>query len=130
MSAFGNETAAQTGARHLGSKQITVTAHAVVRARARRHYDGLTGLEISDRIATDVQAAVAARRVSSHRPVWATVFSLRELGGAKPKQVPCGKGRRFVWDEGEAHGWIVRDDDAGGLVVITSLHRVRAEQAA
>lgn len=119
------EAAAATGARLLAGP-IIVSTHAVLRARRRNHWSGAELGEIHERILAEVTAALAAGRVSDHRPVWATPWSMFELGGQKPKPARCKPGSRFVWDVQEQHGWIVTDDG----VVATSMHRVRAEAAA
>lgn len=124
MTAFGT---APAGGRVLN---VIVADHAIVRARARRHYGDLTRVELAGRIAHEVQQALASKRVSDRIPVWACRFKMRELHGAKAKTIRCRPGSRFVWDEAERYGWIVGSNAAGDVIVRTSMHRVRGEQAA
>lgn len=106
---------------------VTVTEHAIVRARARRHFDRMPRPELAGRIAHEVQQALAAGRRSDVIPVWACRFKMRELQGAKPKQARTQPGSWFVWDEPKQLGWIIAYD-ADTVVVRTCLHRVRSER--
>lgn len=110
---------------------VTVTDHAIERARERRHFARLTRGEVAGRISFEVQQALEHGRAARYIPVWAVRFRMRELYGGKPRRAYLGRGTQFVWDEQEARGWIVRDENET-LVVVTSLHRVRGtrEEAA
>lgn len=105
---------------------IVVSDHAVDRACERRHWATLTRGEVAGRISFEVQQAFENGRVSRLVPVWAVRFRLRELRGGKPRCGHLGVSTRFVFDEEERHGWIVRLREDGLVVVVTSLQRVRS----
>jgi len=105
---------------------VVVSRHAVLRAHARGHHDGLPACELTARIQAEVADALAAGRVSNCKPVWVQLYSRGELRSRKrPRPLQLEGDQRFVWDEAELHGWvIVREPDRD--VVVTAMQRVRA----
>lgn len=108
---------------------IDVTAHAVERAQERRHFASLQRHELNRLIELEVALAVSAGRVSSTKPAWTKLVTRAEMhNGLSPKCVPLKPGEQFVWNAAETLGWIVKRE-SGRVVVLTSLHRVRAAEA-
>lgn len=110
---------------------VRVTAHAVLRARARRHFALLAGLEVERLIGLEVREAIMAGRVSREKPAWTKLVRRSEVmnGCLSSKPVQCREGTQFVWNHDETLGWIVKREGPV-TVVLTSLHRVRSETLA
>ena len=93
--------------------KVVVTKHAVRRAIARHRLGD--SARAQHEIAHEVHEALAAGRLSNHKPRW---WSL--LHGETRRQLAPGE--FFVWDDTQQRAWVVtRSDDA--YVVITSLSR-------
>lgn len=95
-------------------RPVIVTLHAVRRAQQRRWRDLRAGA-ITDRIIREVRAALAAGRVQDHKPKHWRLY--REKGRRLPQP------ERFVWNEADELGWIVKLNPRE-IVVVTTLHRV------
>lgn len=103
-------------------RPVTVTSHAIDRAIQRgRLTDHLTRDEIAAWIQAEVRVAFAAGRWSNRKPRWARLY--RERKHALPE------GQRVVWDQATRVAWVV-ERRAGEDVVVTTIHRVVAQEAA
>lgn len=98
----------------MSDRPIIVTSHAIERARQRR-WRGVWGTEVRDRIVREVRAAIDAGRLANHKPKHWRLY--RE----KPRVLDAIE--RFVWDEQDEIGWIVKVHERE-IVVVTTLHRV------
>lgn len=104
--------------RFKGRPVITVTDHALTRARSRFRDDKMEREAIKE----GVREAIDAGRIYDRKPPAFTLYK------QKPKLPgPC---HYVLTDEGEKRAWIVALDKPGEVVVITSLSRVWAEAAA
>jgi hypothetical protein len=109
--------------------RIQVTAHAVDRARERRHYGHLERHELARMIELEVALAISARRVATSKPAWTRLVTKAEIhNGLSAKSLALKPGEQFVWNQDETLGWVVKRD-RGTTVVLTSLHRVRSAEA-
>lgn len=105
-------------------RRIVVTPHAARQALARGHYPGDLAM-VRRRILRDVAAALVDGRVSSVKPLWATLHGETHFG----EPMRLSRRKRFVWNEAETLGWIVKSE-ADADVVVTALHRVRSKAEA
>lgn len=96
---------------------ITVTQHALTRARSRFRDDAME----RDAIKDEVRDAIEAGRIFDRKPPAFTLYK------QKPK-LP-GPNHYVLTNEDESKAWIVALDTPGTVVVITSLSRVWATAA-
>lgn len=101
-----------------GRPVITVTDHALTRARSRFRDDEME----RDAIKEDVREAIKAGRIHDRKP---PAFTLYKQKAKRP-----GPHHYVLTDEGENRAWIVALDKPREVVVVTSLSRAWAEAAA
>lgn len=97
---------------------ITVTDHALTRARSRFRNDKMERDAISD----GVRAGIDAGSYYDRKPPAFTLYK------QKPKVLP--NHQRIVVAPDESRAWIVALDKPGEVVVVTSLSRAWGEEAA
>lgn len=110
--------------------RVTVTAHAVDRAKERKHFAHLEWSELTRMIELEVALAISERRIANHKPPWTRLVTASEVRNHRlsTKHLQCDPGSFFVWNAAETLGWIVKRE-RGATVVVTSLHRVRSQES-